>query len=222
MGLKHLFIYSHKGRHLLTIMTNHTLYDATWTPCGNIVFTTSQDNKVGTMLKSFGKAITVYFKITEPKYLSVSNDDVIFVVIYKDGVFQSTDDGFSWSFVFKPPGGFYFFQVIKVTTDNNLDFWTLVLDNANNVYLLAYSVNKSSIYSSVTLRDIKAAMKNNKNVDLSKISLLYDGYVSIFLCETDTNVVYVLSENDRCYYQLPSPHYIMHKPWKLAVDKKSR
>ncbi len=48
-----LFIYSREGRHLSTIATNDNdkLFDASWTPSGNIVCTT-YDNRVVVMSES--------------------------------------------------------------------------------------------------------------------------------------------------------------------------
>ena len=124
-GLSQLFIYSREGRHLSTITTsdNDKLCDATWTPRGNIVYTTLDSNKVVVMSES-GKVITTHKKMTSPQRLSVSNDDIIYLADWETGVFQSTDDGDSWSLVFKLTDEWHCRQVIKVTTDHSDDFWT--------------------------------------------------------------------------------------------------
>ena len=219
MGLSQLFIYYRTGSHLLTIKVNHTLFDATWTPCGNIVFTTYFTHKVITMSEPFGRVITTQFRINVPLGLSVSNDNVIFVAVLRDGVYQSTNDGVSWNLVFKPPDGVYFFRAIEVTTDNNRNFWILVNDEQNNFYLHAYSLDESSSYGNVTWRDIKVTMKNGKYTNLYKNSLLYDGNMSILLCDSDEKAIHVLSVKDQCHYQILSLHHVTHIPRRLAIDK---
>ena len=99
-------------------------WDATWTPRGNIVYTTCPSNKVVVMSES-GKVITTHTQMTLPQYLSVSSDNIIYLADSETGVYQSTDDGISWSLVFKSTDEWHCWQVIKVTTNHCDDFWTL-------------------------------------------------------------------------------------------------
>ena len=89
-----LFIYSREGRDLLTIITfdNDQLYDAR----GNIVYSKWNDNKVVVMSQS-GKVITTNAQKINPRNLSMSNDGIIYLTDDKTGVYQSKDDGVSWS-----------------------------------------------------------------------------------------------------------------------------
>ena len=118
-----LSTYSREGRHLSTITINdyYKLRDATWTHRGNIVYAIDDSNRVVVMSES-GKVITTRKKMTSSRYLSVSSDDIIYLAVYDTGVFQSTDDGISWSLVSKPTNGRHCYQVIKVTTDQSDDF----------------------------------------------------------------------------------------------------
>ena len=86
-GLSLFSIYSCAGHHISSIRITHndTLCDATWIPSGDIVYT-SNSNKVVALFASFGQLITMHTCINEPKYLSVSNDDVIFLADFSTGV----------------------------------------------------------------------------------------------------------------------------------------
>ena len=224
-GLSQLFIYNRNDRNLsiISIKYNDTLLDATWTSNGNLVYTT-YSSKLVTILWSFGQDITKQTYMEKPMYLSVSYDDIIFVVDFHEdfstGVYQSTDDGISWSRVFNSPGGLYFYQVIKVKTDYNGDFWILEMNARKNYCLRMYSVDENSPNGNVTWKDIKVPMTDGKYINLSKSMMSYDGNMSIFLSDPDNKAVHVLSVNNQCHYQL-SPHHIMHVPRRLSVDKKS-
>ena len=220
--LSQLFIYSREGRHLSTITTNNNdkLYDATWTPRGNIVYTTYDSNKVVVISKS-GKVITTHTQMTEPQWLSVSNDDIIYLADSQTGVYQSTDDGVSWSLVFKSTDGWHCEQVIKVTTDHSDDFWTLEQKSNNfmNYHLHVYSVDRRRSDGKVTRRDINVTTTDGKHIDLSNSRLSYDGNMNIFLNDCDNKAVHVLSVNGQYYCQLLSSHHIENELFRLAVDK---
>ena len=213
-----LFIYSREGRHLstITINNNDKLYDATWTPRGNIVYTTRESNKVVVMSES-GKVITTHSQMTLPQRLSVSSDDIIYLVDCATGVYQSTDDGVSWSFVFKSIDGWHCRQVIKVTTDHSDDFWTL--GYGNNYYLCVYSVDRRRSDGKVTWRLIKAPTTRAKHIDLGFSNLSYDGNTNIFLSDYWNRAVHVLSVNSQYHCQILSSHHLKNDPERLAVDK---
>ena len=52
-----------------------------------------------------------------PRYFSSSYDDTIYLADEEIGVYQSTDDGFSWDLVFQPTDGWHSIEVIKVASD---------------------------------------------------------------------------------------------------------
>ena len=218
--LSQLFIYSREGRHLSTISTNNNdmLYDATWAPRGNIVYTTNRSNKVVVMSES-GKVITMHTQMTEPRYLSVSSDDIIYLTDSKTGVYRSTDDGVSWSLVFKSTDGWHCWQVIKVTTDHSDDFWTLEYSDNKNYHLRVYSVDRRRSDGKVTWRDINVTTTNGNHIDLSCSRLSYDGNMKIFFSDCDNKAVHVLSVNGQYHCQLLSSHHMKNTPCRLAVDK---
>ena len=217
-NLSQLFIYSREGCHLstITISNNDWLCDATWTPRGNIVYTTYRSNKVVVMSES-GKVITTHTQITEPQWLSVSNDDIIYLADSKTGVYQSTDDGVSWSLVFKSTDGWHCWQVIKVTTDHSDNFWTLEYNN--NYHLGVYSVDRRRSDGNVTWMDINVPTTDGKHIILSGSSLSYDGNMNIFISEYYNKAVHVLSVNGHYHCQLLSSHHIENEPRRLALDK---
>ena len=217
-GLSQLFIYSREGRHLstITINDNDKLCDATWTPRGNIVYTTFSNTVV--VMSESGKVITTHIQMISPQCLSVSNDDIIYLADYMTGVYQSTDDGVSWSLVFKSTDGWHCRQVIKVTNDHSDDFWTLEYNK--NWQLRVYSVERRRSDGNVTWRDINVPTTHGKHINLSKYSSLsYDGNMNIFLSDWFSKTVHVLSVNGQYHCQLVSSHHIENKPRRLAVDK---
>ena len=219
--LSQLFIYSREGRHLLTITTNNNgeLCDATWTPRGNIVYTTCNSNKVVVMSES-GKVIATHTQMTEPQRFIVSNDNIIYLVDSETGVYQSTDDNVSWSLVFKPIEGWHCRQVIKVTTDYSDDFWTLEESGYANYHLRVYSVDRRRSDGNVTWRDINVPTTDGKHINLSWYSSLsYDGNMNIFLSDYYNKAVHVFSVNGEYHCQLLSSYHIKNKPHRLAVDK---
>ena len=216
-----LFIYSREGRRLSTITTNNNdlLCDATWTPRGNIVYTT-YSNKVVVMSES-GKVVTTHTQMTDPRCLSVSYDDIIYLTDYRTGVFQSTDDGVSWSLVFKSTDGWHCYKVIKVTIDHSDDFWTLEQSDKKkkNDHLRVYSVDRRRSDGKLTWRDINVPTTDGTHINLSNSSLSYDGNMNIFLSDCYNNAVHVLSVNGQYHCQLLSSHHIKNNPLRLAVDK---
>ena len=218
-GLSQLFVYSREGRHISTIIIsdNDVLWDATWAPRGNIVYTTLHSNKVVVMSDS-GKIITTYAQITGPCYLSVSNDDIIYLADWERGVYQSTDEGVSWSLVFHSTDGWHSRQVIKIITDHSEDFWTLE-GSRNNDHLRVYSVDKKRSDGKVTWKDINVTTTDGKHINLLLSRLSYDGNMTIFLSDWHNKVVHILFLNDQFHYQLLSSHHIKNRPWRLAVDR---
>ena len=217
--LSQLFIYNREGRHLSTITINDSdqLHDATWTPRGNIVYATWSSNKVVVMSES-GKVISTHTQMAGPGYLSVSSDGIIYLADSETGVYQSTDDGISWSLIFKSTDGWHCNQVIKVTIDHCDDFWTLGTSD-NDYYLRVYTVDRRRSDSNLTWKDLNFTT-SKKHIDLSSSSSLsYDGNKSVFLSDFFNQAVHVLSVNGQYNCQLLSSHNFMNTPLRLAIDK---
>ena len=166
-----------------------------------------------------GEVITTHTQMTDPRFLSVLNDDAIYLADGTKGVYQSTDDGVSWSLVFKSTSGWQCGQVIKVTTDQSDDLWTLE-ESSGNKHLRVYSVDKRRSEVNVIKRDVNVPKTDGKHINLNHSRLSYDGNMNIFLVDWANKAVHVLSVNGQYHCQLLSPHNLKNKPCRLAVDKK--
>ena len=218
VGLSELFTISLEGRHLSTIPTNNNdeLYDATWTPRGNIVYTIYNSNKVVVMSES-GNVITKHTQMIAPRYLSVSNDDIIYLADWETGVYQSTDDGVSWSLVFNLTNEWHCWQAIKVTTDHSDDIWTLE-EGGDKYYLRLYSVVRTRGGNTVTR--INVPTTDDKRIELlHSSSLTYDGNMNIFLSDCNNKAIHVMSASGKYHCKLSSSHHVKNYPYRLAVDR---
>ena len=192
------------------------LCDAAWTPRGNIVYAAS--GRVVVMSES-GNVITTHWRIKTPQLLSISNDDAIYLTDWNTGVYQSTDDGFSWSIVFNSADGWRCIQAIKMISDHSDDFWMLE-DNGNNEYhLRVYSVDRRHSDSNVMWMDKKITATYGIDIDLSRIRMSNYGNMNIFLNDQCNKAVHMLSMNNQYHCQLIPPHRMKGTPWRVAVDK---
>ena len=207
-------IYSQTGDQLSTIAANDIsqLCDAIWTPRGNILYTT-YCNKV-TVISENGQVIAQN-KMQSPMCLSVFNGN-IYLADWNIGAFQSTDDGVNWSLVFSSPNEWNCWQVIKVEAAHNNNFWTLsVYRQTDNFNLRIYNVNNNG---DVTWKDISPPTIDNKEINMNKSSLTYDGKTNIFLSNWYDKCIHVLSLDGQSHHQILSQ--LTHKPCKVAVDEK--
>ena len=227
-GYSQLFIYSHEGRYLSTITINDndqlstsnidSVCDATWTPHGSIVYTTKNNKLV--VISASGEVSTPQTQIKCPQKLHVSSDGIIYLTdtdwTIGLNVYQSTDDGVSWSLVFKIAGRMQFYkELFKVATDHVDEFWILKrrIDSPvfrEQINSFVYCMNKRRSDGTFTRRNIK--------VD-EYVNLFYDGNMNIFLSDWSNEVVYVLSANGQYHCQLLSSRQIKNFPCKLVVDK---
>ena len=215
--LTELYIYNRDCHYLSTITTkdNDKLIDATWIPCGNLIYTTDYSNVV-VMLKS-GEVKRSRLN-GDPLYFSVCND-IIYLADMKAGVFHSTDEGISWSLALSSNDDWNFVQVIQVTTNHSDYFWSLLKGSDHNHHLCMYSVAKEPFEYNTTWTDISIITGSGKNIILQPSKLSYDGKKNIFLSDFYNRVVYVLSVNGPHYCQLQAPLSISNAPVRLAIDK---
>ena len=73
-----ILIYSLRGQYVsnLNIISSGGLFDATWTPYYNVVYTTMFNSKV-VIVSQEGKVTVVHNTLPSPEHLSVSNDNFI-------------------------------------------------------------------------------------------------------------------------------------------------
>jgi hypothetical protein len=83
----------------ITLPDNDEVWDAVWTRLGNIVYSGYGSDKVVTMSQS--DDVIKQTDVSRPSNLFVSTDDVIYLVLSNGtSVYQSTDDGLTWSRMF--------------------------------------------------------------------------------------------------------------------------
>ena len=222
--LHQLFITSREGLHYSTIQISTSYespYDATWTPLGNILYTLASTGMV-VLISESGKFITENTKMIRPRGLSVSYDNIIHLVDSL-GVYQSTDDGVSWSLVFNLPEEASCWHAIKVNANYSEDYWTFEewTDKSykSNYRVRVYSVTKRLPDSSVKWKDVNfIAGKHVDNRILNKLSF-YDNK-NIVLTNHENKTVNLLSVNDQYNCQLLSFNQINSHPWITVADKK--
>ena len=221
-GFNLLFIYSREGHHLLTIRTNDNdqLYDATWTPKGKIVYATCNNNKVVVMSES-GKGNTTTHTHLRAKYFSISSDNIIYLATMQSEVYQSRDDGISWSLAFNSPDGWRCWQVIKMSTRLNSknDFWALAQSMYYTDNLCVFSVDRRHSDGNVTWRDVNVTAAYNEQINLTPSRLEYDGNMNVFVGDWYKKAVHVFSAKGQYQCQLMSSHHIKNRPERLAFDK---
>lgn len=218
-GLFRLYVYSRQGQYLslITIENLESVYDAAWTPSGNIIYTTVKTNKVVVMLES-GRVIA-RSQTMDPRRISVSADDIIFVADYIAGVFQSTDGGVTWKLLFKSAEGWQCWQAIKVTFDDQRDeFWTREFKDDSR-HLRIYIVEKHVPKDNVRWRDVKISPINDFFIDLAFSSLSHDGKANLYLSDRNNKAVHVYSLDGQYRSQLLSSNSLTNSPRKMVVDK---
>ena len=218
---KMLYIYSHEGLYISAINikedSSDSLLDAKLTPLGNIIYITQQSKKVVVMSVS-GIVNTTHSRMPKPRYLSVSNDANMYLADEETGVYWSTNDGISWSIVFKPTDEWHCLQVMKVSTDHNDDFWTLVT-NKTNYYRRVYSLERGRVDGNVTWKNINVAIKDCIDISLTQQGLFHDGNMNFFITDPKSKAIHVWSAIGRHQCELLSSQHIRRLPTTLAVDK---
>ena len=215
-----LYIYDQdtgQYRSTITLPDNGGLYDAKWTSTGNIVYSTRKTKNVGVISES-GEVIVTPIQMKKPRLFSVFEDKIIYLADYFDGVFESTDDGVNWRFIFKPSNEWHCWQVIKIkNSDGSDEFWSLEKGSDNRIDKRQLCVYKRHSDDNFTWTDVNITAKR---IDLSKSSLSFDGNKNFFLSERSKKIVHMLSLEGLYQHQLLSSNDIAKEPWRLAVDKK--
>ncbi len=214
-----LNVYSTDGDHVTSIDLpgGDRLVDAAWTPRGNIVYTTY--DKVAVMSQSGD--VVAQQQMIHSWYVYVSSDDVIYLADYMNGVHKSTDDGVTWTCVFKSPDGWHFRQIIKVSIDNYTDeFWTREYNTVSQC-LSVYTLDNRLVNGELTWCDV--TLPDHTPVDFHCGRLAFDGHTNIFMTDFDNRAVHVWSVSGQYERQLlSSQHFTTNDtnvfPQRLAID----
>ena len=215
-----LFIVSSEGYNLATISSynEEALLDATWTPLGNIVYTTWLKKVI--VVTESGNIIIKHTHFIAPQCLSVSDDatSIIYLAGREIGVYQSTNDGWSWSIAFNSTEGMCsgIWQVIKVNTDHGGDFWTIGSDNASINHLCVYSAGHA--FGSTVMRNINATTSSGKRIVMKNSKLAYDGNMNIFVSDSQ-KFIHLFAVTGDYRRQLLSSEHLQEAPFSLALSR---
>ena len=222
-ALSIFFICSREGSHLATInfSDRYLAVDATWTPRGNIIYTTTALNVKMVLMSQSAEIIAIDEPTRFPRFVSVSNDEIIYLTDYNADVYQSTNEGVSWSLVFSSPDYYLIREVIKVTFENSDELWFLEEQKDEISHLRAYSTDRSLSKGDILWRYINVTTIDNKKINFSSSRFSNDGNMNIFLNDKDGKTVQLLPVNGpHCCQLQPLNHHFESEPHRVAVDKK--
>ena len=201
---KILLLYSWQGQNLTEISLESELRDVTWTLTGNIVCAVESHHIVRMSL--FGK-ISFRFKIAGIlNRFSLSNDGNIYITVRELGVYQSTNDGITWTLLFQSANQWYCIESVKLTTKLSENFWITQYNKTkkDSLYdsyigkqarLRVYSLSRSSFDSYFKWRDIQLPEKHCAHVDFSRSKMSQDNFMNIFIGDQNNNAIHVVSVN---------------------------
>lgn len=196
-----LHIYSANNEYLtaVEIRDDEILCDVAWTLTGNIVYATSKkyrkSGKIWTITRT-GRNIAQSELSGIVRTFTVSADKVIYCTCNDGAVYQSTDNGMKWNFVFKQnkqntdKENRIKHRMIKVSSDLNIDvFWTLL-------YRTSFCVNvlnkRTNTHQSRKLH-LCPSVKNFEPNDLT-----FDGSANIFVTDTaNKHAIHVFSPSEQ-------------------------
>ena len=208
-----LLIISLEGRLLSTIETeNDSLFDASWTPRGNIVYTVWDEKKLVVKSES-GEIIVIHHNIADPCYFSTSSEGIIYVADTNTCLYQSKDDGISWNHVFSNTDGKLCALAIKITTNNVDDFWVL---QSYNTFLTVYSLNRKHTPVTYTWNNVNVPSIIRNHIR----AMVYDDKQNIFLSDSHREAVHIISVNSQHHSHILSSIITTNCSHGLAFDKK--
>lgn len=120
-----LYIVSADGINVTTIRIplGNAMHDAVWTPRGNIAVTTETGEQGDVIILTQAGDLIARNHMMQPQYLSRSNanaeDDIIYLNDIRRGMYQSIDDGETWSLVFSAPDSWRCKHAVRVVSSEN-------------------------------------------------------------------------------------------------------
>ena len=220
-----LYIYSAYGLYFSTISMpdelSRDLWHATWTPNGNIAYTTRYGRKVGIINPQSGRVISTY-DVVGPNQLSVANGVVYFVTDVVPCIFKTTDEGNNWSTVVTLKSTrTTISQLIALSSE---EFWTLE-ESGGSETLRVYRLNTTRYDVIVEVKDIQLLSNDDKPMNVcvsTQDRLAYDGGRNMFLSDYSNNTIHTLSVDGRYRSQILSSNHIKNTPHSLAVNREKK
>lgn len=181
------------------------LKDVTWTPNGHIVYTTVADTSVGkfssVVTMSQNGDIIALTNMTNAQLLSVSANNVTYLADKIKGVYQLSDGGLTWSFMFNVPKNineddsvsaskWSIVRALEVSADENfVHFWALLENGLELKRLQMHKIRSNdNAYEIVETVNITVTAQQFVNINFIEfdglatilVSCYFSGYVYLF------------------------------------------
>ena len=216
---KSIIMYNDTGNYIDTIALSangkQILYDAVWGRFEHIIVANGTANSVQVYSIS-QKNIIKETQMKKPSKFSVFNTSIL-LADNEDGVFQSTDDGITWSHVFQIPdntAGWQCWQVMRADTKEIADnYWVLEKNKA---------LFRLRIYTSKKLK--ASDVDVNNYVNLLNTNMAFDGKSAVLLCDYNKSAVHIFSANGEHQRQLIADNNdgLIENPWRLYIDRNKK
>lgn len=247
LASRHFYVYSATdGRHLATGEATSHIYDVHWSKDGHVIYTSlSRRTATKAALVNVNEERISEVITSNPRNISSSSScssDVLYLADWADGIFQSRDDGMTWSHVFKPINGVQCLQVVKLnataaaTTSSTTTevFWTLCWCAESKQYRLRIytvvmtisnnetndDIEDSSSSSHVTWSDVSMyAPASRGRLNLAGSYLAYDCKRNkMFVSDMVTSSIHVYTASTGKYQHVLLTSAQIDCPWRLCVD----
>ena len=203
----------------------HELKDAVWLSNGNILCV-SENGRVWVMNEMGVLIFRCVQKFDDVQCLSLSYDNKnIYLASGKNGVFQSTDGGFSWLHVFKSREGWRFIQSIRVCSGDKQpdNYW--VVETLNETWRVNIYCGKDLAGKCINVENRVAFGRKImfENVRLEYVSENYSVYGNkrvVYVPDYFNHDVYVYSAIG--HYQHALFSYVIKYPTRLIFDSQRK
>ena len=209
-----LFIYKCNGSHhtlLSTVQVNAMLLHAMWTPRGNIIYIADE---VVTVTDS-DKDLVSTTRFSSPLYLSVFNNESIYIADHNIGIFQSIDEGITWDHFFKQNDAWIIYQAFRTT--NYLWTWQMLQGREARlcVYIWDDQLNFDNIMPSQTINNVSGS----NDITFHPGSLLVIDNINILYSDKSQSNLNLFSASGHYQRKLLILKHVKNESWSLAIDK---
>ena len=222
---KQIYNYSKDGIKLSSFTSPvNDLWSVTWVDNSQLLCTSSNHNNSVIMSEaSDNKTLLTTFSHGLHIYLAMYKPNVFYSSDYTKSLYKSEDAGKTWSVVFNLPAGYYLYQAIPISDDNEEKqvFWTRIDINYKKECLQECVVDKHGL---ATWREIELTTQAGKSIQLGdwKSMMVYDENDTIFVSCPKDNAVYAFSVASRRQIDSLSITEELDEPSGLALDNKER